>query len=639
MFIRKTRKTNGVTQKVYEYLHLVESVRTAKGPRQRLILNLGDLDVPPSQYKALARRIEDILTGQESCIKLDTTLEKHARAAAEKLFRKRAEETAEESEPDYHLVDVNSFHSERSRSLGAEYLCHCIWEELGIDDFLQGEGVSENVLSLLETIVVGRCVSPGSERHTRYWAEKQSAIYELTGVPLRRSLNSYYRAGDRLYSHKESLERYLCTKERTLFSLDEKIVFLDLTNTYFEGEVSRNPKAKRGRSKQKRTDCKLLTLGLIIDARGFAKYSALFPGNQVEGKTLSTMIRRLEQKMSSSAKERTIVIDAGVATEENIQWLKENGYRYIAVNRGDVPVELTYTDMSVIREEESQGVKIEVKRFEDVGNPAAAGKGEGAGEKEIYLLCRSKKKQAKERGIRTRVEDLFLDRLRYYRAGLTIPYRTKKYVKVQEMVGRLKEKYSKAARLYEVEVIPDKAKNVCDSDRYATDILWKKKEAQHTKAVESEGCYILRTNRQDLEKDEEIWNIYIMLTQIERVFKSLKSHLGVQPNFHQTEDRADAHMFISVLAYHLVHIIEYRLRQKKDHRHWDTIRSVLSTHRRLTTTYQTKDAAGDRRKVFVRMNTRAEPEHKEIYGRLNLSVNPLPRKKNAGKNDRKIEEK
>jgi hypothetical protein len=617
MFIREVRKTNGKTKKVYEYLHLVESVRTEKGPRQRLVLNLGNLDIEPGQYKAFARRIEDMLTGQQSIVKVDEKLEKYARKAVGKIFRKQSKELSAQQEAEYEMVNINSLESEQIRGLGAEYLCHRIWNELEMNSYLIGAGISKRVVPLLEAVVVGRLVDPGSEKHTKEWAENRSAIYELTGEPLRNSLNSYYRAGDKLYSLKTGIEKHLCAKERDLFSLSEKMVFIDLSNTYFEGDAKKNAKAKYGRSKDKRKDCKLVTLGLIIDEMGFAKYSQFFPGNQPEGDTLAEMIKSMEENFPLNSKDKTIIMDAGIATGKNIEWIKNNSkYHYIVVNGGEAPVDIDYNDMKVIRHDENKDIKIEVKRF--------------IHEDELYLVCKSQQKELKETSMRKRVEELFVERLSYYKKGLSIPRRTKRYKKIIELIGRLKEKYPSASKLYEVEVFPEKDKKATAINLLAVDIEFKRKENLYEEELSKEGSYILRSDRFDLS-DKEIWKIYTMLTQIEAAFLNLKSFLGLRPNYHQTEDRADTHIFISVLAYHISHIIGYRLRQRGDVRKWKTIRDVLKTHERLTISYQAKDEDGSIHQEFVRVNSRAEPAHLEIYKKLNLSQVPLPRKKMKGK--------
>ncbi len=380
MYIKKVTTRNGKTKKQYNYLHLVENVRTPAGPRQRLILSLGKLEVHPSQYKALAQRIEDILTGQKSFVEVDSKIEKYAQTISKKLFHKRAQEEEEKRPPDYQSVDTSSVQISAPCTLGPEYVCHSVWKELGLPDFFREQGLSERVQPLIEALVVGRMIDSGSERYTKEWAEKRSALYELCGFPVRNSLNSYYRAGDHLYSVKEALERHLAVTEKNLFSLSEKMVLLDLTNTFFEGRAEGNPKAKRGHSKEKRSDCKLVTLGLLLDENGFAKYSQLFPGNQSEPTAMRQMITALEKQMGPHQKDRTVVMDQGISTKENLQWLKERGYHYITVHRGGRPEELDYDDFEVIKEDSSKGVKIEVKRFPQ--------------EDELFLLCRRSPKDS-----------------------------------------------------------------------------------------------------------------------------------------------------------------------------------------------------------------------------------------------------
>jgi len=300
VFIKQISKTNGKTGKKYSYLHLVESVRTENGPRQRLVLNLGDLKIDKSQRTALARRIEDILIGRKSLLELDSNIEKHARRAATKIFEKRAAEINTETEDDFQMVNTKSLDVSKPRSLGAEYVGHSIWRQLGLDGVLRRQGISEQVLPLLKALVIGRLIEPGSERWTKRWVEELSALYELTGKPLRHSLQSYYRGTDALYGCKEALERHLADHERDLFSLEESIVLYDLTNTYFEGRCAGNPKAVYGKSKEKRSDCKLATMGLIVDGDGFAKYSNIYPGNQYEADTFQQIVIDLEKQFRLS---------------------------------------------------------------------------------------------------------------------------------------------------------------------------------------------------------------------------------------------------------------------------------------------------------------------------------------------------
>ena len=595
MYIKQVIKGNGKTNKKYKYFHLVESVRTEKGPRQHLILNLGKIDLDPSRYHSLSRRISDILTGQMSFHEVPLKIEQIARRAATKIFDKNSRKEEEVKSTDFQKVDINSLKTMRSRSFGGEYLCSSIWKELRITNFLLQSGVSPNTIPILKALVLNRLIDPGSERYTREWADNRSALYEIIERPLYHSLNSYYRGGDALFKVKDKLEQYLCSKEKTLFSLQENIFFFDLTNTYFEGEQKGNPKAQFGRSKEKRTDCRLVTLGMIVDEKGFAKYSKIFPGNQAEAETLSGMIRALKKNLTPGS-DKNIVLDAGIATSKNIHWLKENKYHYIVVNRGKLPFLKDFSDMKTIR-------GIDIKRFEV--------------EEEAYILCRSKRKEAKEKSMRTRIEKLFSERLQYFKQGLTKKHGTKNYQRVVEIIGRLKEKYPQVAKLYSVQVIPETGKDSSNPRLKAIALNWEKKK-KYEQEIISEGSYVLRTDRIDLS-DEEIWNTYIMLGNIEYAWLTMKSYLGLRPNFHQKEKRVDTHMFISVLAYHILHIIEYRFRMSGDHRKWSTIRDILSTHRRVTIAFRMKDEEGKITQKFIRTCTVPEVEHKKIYHLFGLS--------------------
>jgi len=381
--------------------------------------------------------------------------------------------------------------------------------------------------------------------------------------------------------------------------------FLDLTNTYLEGQASANPKAKRARSKEKRSDCKLLTLALIIDEQGFPKYSHLYAGNQSEGKTLPEMIQSLIGIRPDLAQHRTIIMDAGIATEENIQYLKDNQFHYIVVNRGKADFTPDDTEqMQVVHHDDNRQFQLEVARREEEG--------------EAFLLCRSTGREQKDRSIRTRQEDLFIERLEYYKSGLGKKGRTKDYVKLIEMIGRLREKYPRASKLYGVTVIPDKDVTEKKNNVKARDIIWEKRNADYLKF---DGCYVLRTDLVGMT-DQEIWKTYMMLTRVENAFRCLKSSLGLRPVFHQIEWRSDAHMFISVLAYHLLHVIEQKLRSHGDHRSWDTILDILSTHQRLTIQYDVQEQDQEKTiRYHLNLCSNPEPEQKMIYH--NLSYDEL----------------
>ena len=267
--------------------------------------------------------------------------------------------------------------------------------------------------------------------------------------------------------------------------------------------------------------------------------------------------------------------------------------------------------MAVIRTDRQGEIQVEVMRRQEPS--------------EVLLLCRSKGRRDKENSMRSHQEKAFLERLEYFRQGLSEKGHTKKYSKILEMVGRLRERYPGVSKLYDVEVTPADTKK--GEIVQAKNIAWKKRPGKEQEDS-WEGCYVLRTNRLDL-KDQEIWETYTMLTKIENAFRALKTSLGLRPNFHQKEQRADNHLFISVLAYHILHAIEWKLEKHGDHRNWETIRQILSTHHRLTLEFKQKSPQGIEQK-FLRMCSKPEPEQKMIYHCLGIKEVPLLRKKLDG---------
>jgi hypothetical protein len=299
------------------------------------------LDIPADKYKELANCIEAMLSGQLSLFSPDPDIARHAQQAVRTIVeRKSRKQPLEEftenkdiAQPDYQNVDVASIEASQLRTLGPEYACHSIWQELGLNELLHSQGVSPQGLPIIETLVLSRLIYPASERQAWQWAQSRSAVYELAGTPVKGSLNSFYRATDTLFKHKDAIEAYLSKTEKQMFDLSETLCLFDLTNTHFEGQALGNPKAKFGRSKQKRSDCRLLTLALIVDELGFVKYSRLYPGNQKETETLAEMLESLCALRPDLSKSRTVIMDAGIASEKNIAYLKQHQLNYIVVNR------------------------------------------------------------------------------------------------------------------------------------------------------------------------------------------------------------------------------------------------------------------------------------------------------------------
>lgn len=595
MFIRKTTHTDKKNKKEYHTFKLIESVRTERGPRQRILLNLGTgFSLPEQRWKELANRIEEIVTGQDALFAYPEDIETLAVRYARKVVAYQGElggEKKKSSDPDYHRVDIDTIDNERARSVGAEHVVYETIKTLGLPDLLMTLGLNKPALDATIGVIAARLIAPSSERATHLWLQDMTALDELLDADFADlSQDRVYKTSDLLLRHKKQIEDHLRSRECSLFKLEEKIILYDLTNTFFEGSGRYNSKAHFGRSKEKRSDCPLVTLGLVLDADGFPKRTEVFEGNVSEPGTLAGMITTLA--FADMQTRPLIVMDAGIATQSNILWLKGNGYDYIVVSRKktiDLPPE---TEMITVREDNRRLIRAALVK--------------GPNDDEVTLHCHSTDKEVKERGIINRSESRFEGELNKVKDALSKKYGTKGYDKVIEKIGRLKERYKRVARHYEITVTKDENTN------RATAITWERKEQE-----KAPGVYCLRSNRVDF-KEQELFNIFTMLTDIEDAFRSMKSELGLRPVYHQNENRSDGHLFITVLAYHVLHTIRVRLRSQGINDSWTTIRTGLSNHVRITTTMKRDDG----KIIHIRKSGRLEIFHKRIYDALCLPQRP-----------------
>jgi transposase len=596
MFIRKVTHTDKKNRQGYHTFKLVESVRTERGPRQRPLLNLGtDFTLPEEQWKDLANRIEEIITSQAHLFTCSKEIETLASRYARKIINNHGEPPLQASSdscvvdaPDYQRVDINTVDNEHGRAVGAEYVVYETIKELGLDEKLIDLGFYKPAVDAAIGVIAARLIAPSSERAAHVWLQNLTALDDLLGADFSGlSQDRVYKVSDMLLQHKAQIETHLRMKECSLFQLAETIILYDLTNTFFEGSGKYNSKAHFGVSKEKRTDCPLVTLGLVLDADGFPKKSDVFEGNVSEPGTLAGMIAALS---SGDTLKPLIVVDAGIATEKNLQWLKDQGYAYIVVSRKKIEIP-PGLEMVTVREDKQKLIRAALVNTQDEG--------------EVELYCHSTAKEGKEEGIKNRFERRFEEALQKVREALTKKHGTKKYEKVLEKVGRLKERFRRVARRYEVTVTPDESNRV-------KAITWEQKEQNS-----HSGFYCLRSNRLDF-KEQELFDIFSMLTDIEDAFRSMKSDLGLRPVYHQREHRADGHLFITVLAYHVLHAIRFKLRRQGITHSWPTIRKGLSTHVRITTTMKRDDG----KMIHIRKSSRSEPFHVQIYDALNLPRRP-----------------
>jgi len=598
MYIRRTKTKSSATGESYFSYRLVQSNRIGIKVKQQTLLNLGrHFDVPQDEWPILCARIEQLISGQSDLFKVEckATTENNAQRIAALLLVKQGKTTSSSSDEiksqDLQLIDVDTIELLRPRTIAIEYLALWAMEQIGFIEILQSLNVTGPHGAAILGSIIGRIVSPGSELATYQWLRERSGLGELLQVDYESmNLQQLYRASDLLIRHRETLESEIFSKVKNLFDFETTITLYDLTNTYFEGESSINPKAKRGHSKEKRTDCPLITLGLMLDGSGFVRRSDIFAGNAVESKTLEGMLKGLGAPDGA-----LVVMDRGIATEENLTWLREKGYRYLVVSRernrqfdADSAISLKTAGQDTIQIN---------KILSEDGD-------------EVRLYCHSEKRAEKEQGINRAFMQRFEKKLNEIHEGLSRKRTEKRIDKLWQRIGRLKEKSKGVSQHYKIELIAD------ESGEKAIALKWVFEPIEGT-SQSHPGVYCLRSNETSWEA-ERLWRTYVMLTDLEAVFRSLKSELGLRPIYHHKEERVDGHLFITVLAYQFVQIIRRGLQCKNIHDRWATLRKTLSSQCRVTASFKRADG----RTLHVRKATMAEPAQLEIFQALN--IDPIP---------------
>ena len=610
MYIRKSiRSYKGRT---YTNYVLVESLHTPKGPRQKTICALGDLGARSrEEWLKLAGKIEDALVGQGDLVDADDA--EVADIVRRVKTRRGRIDTLQQRQPPSSLpsssrrgsggalikVDATRVATERHREAGPVHVGYQFWQRLELDRILREVGLSATVRRLACAMVLNRLIAPASEHAMPAWM-RRTALADLLGTNFDNvAEDPLYEVLDKLHPHRATIEAALVERERSLFNLDATIYLYDLTSTYFEGQCLRNPKAKRGYSRDHRPDCKQVVVALVINRDGFAITHEVFAGNTQDRTTLATMLDLLAER--AGLKEgATVVVDRGMAFDENIAEIKRRKLHYVVASRqperdrfladfedvdGFVPV---LRQPSPLNESQKKS-KIEVQTRHD-------------GE-QTYVLCRSEQRIAKDRAIRAKQEG----RLRADIDSLAKRVAQRKLVKpakINQAIGRLKERYPRVARYFDLSYAPHTATLAAPFNA-----------DKHAKAEQLDGCYLLKTDRTDLSGNE-LLRIYLLLTRAENAFRDMKSPLAERPIFHHTERRTESHIFLCVLAYHLLIAIEKTLLDRGTHTSWPSVRDTLKSHQICTVVLPTDDGS----MLRIRKAATPEPEVEDLYRSLGIAA-------------------
>lgn len=505
MYLRYT--TVRRSGKTHKYWRLVRSVRRGSRVCQETVAHLGELDAEGrAKASALARHF---------------------------LGRKTAQlEFFDEAPATPMPVRLGEVRVERSRSFGDVWLGWVLWKALGLDDFCREhlppgrESVSWGEVASI--LVLARLCEPSSELHIAEDWYRRTALEDLLGIdsaqvyPMR-----LYRALDRLLPHKRALEAHLKQRFGELFALDYDLLLYDVTSTYFEGEARANPQAQRGYSRDSRPDCKQVCIGLVVTRDGYPLGYEIFDGNRVDVTTVEEIVEEMEARYGKAG--RVWVMDRGMVSEDNLQWLREGQRRYLV---GTPRSELKKWERELVDREGWQDVRdgLEVKIC-----PGPEGE-------EAFLLCRSVDRQTKEKAMHERFRKRIEERLESLGRRLENARKAADLSQVERQIGRVLERNRRAAGAFRIEVKKDARRPS------GLRLHWSIKDEWSEWAQLTEGTYILRSNVTDWSA-EELWRTYIQLSEAEAAFRIQKSELKIRPVWHQRKDRVQAHILVCFLAF------------------------------------------------------------------------------------------
>lgn len=570
-------------------VQLVESFRNSEGlPRQRIVASLGDANIPENEKALIAKTVENRLANQIEL--LPPSLSPEASAWVTRILsllsRPLCSRSTYAKKIDGVLLD--GIQSENVVQLGPQLVALHAWDRLDLTPTLQKAGLNPGQIATAQILVANRLIDPLSEWALIDWSQR-TALPELLGTrPTKTAKDRLYLTGDVLFAKRKLIEEHLRHRTASLFSLPRSIVLYDMTNTHFEGLCTLNPKALHGKNKQKRNDCPQVAVGMAFDENGFALAHEVFEGNISESKTLFQILDQLA--LQTGQEKSLVVLDAGFASKANITMLREKGYGYIVnmkrSGRTQYAKEFAAQDFQLVPKRSAEE-PVQVKAIVDPEDPESR-----------LILCRSRQRREKEKAMLSKAEARFLKDAEKLRLRVE-KGRVKKQVVIERSIGRLQKTHPRVARFYEI----------CQEEQQ---LRIERKQDAFEQAEELCGDYVLKTD-QSLDA-VQTWKLYMSLLQAEEGFRLLKGTLGLRPNFHQLESRVEAHIFITVLAYHLLTWIRHTLADAGEVRDWKTLRRILSTHSLVTTVLPLLDG----RVLRIRKASQADEEQAGIYRHLGI---------------------
>lgn len=613
MFIRETKKSNSKSGKVYLQYVLVQGCRINGKSKQLNVLYLGSQKFLNDKElrRNFAKALEEKIYGQ---LHLHTTqsyydgLEDEYKKQVDQWYDKYLEnekknqtlsKPADRRTATFEEIDTASIDTDKCREVGAEWLCLNMARELKISDFLKEKGFLQKETELALLCMISRAVFPGSEHKTAQLLEHNSSLYELfntmNSAPNRFGL---YRMAEQLSEHFDDFTNHVYQNTLDIFGLKDTLMIYDLTNTYFEGRKLGSLLAKFAKSKEKRSDCRLVSFSAVVNKYGFLRYSKIHQGNISDSSTLMGVIEWMKKKSKSEHLNKVIVIDAGIATEENLEVLRENGEKYVCVSRTRLKDYENYMSEDMTELTDKRKNKIQIKLLDPDGKP------------DKWLLVKSEMKKKKEQSMLSRSEQKFEEKLTVIEQGIHKKGGTKKINKVWERIGRAKESCKKAHSNYDIQVKEEKGN--------AVQMSWLKKDSLLNNRS---GVYFIRTNLEGMS-DKNIWDIYNTIREVESTFRCLKTDLRIRPVFHQKDKYSTAHIHLGLMAYQIVTAIRHRLKQSNINHDWTNIVRIMNSHKMNTIKMKMRT-----KEVHIRKASTPEESVAHIYKIMGIKKLPKTTKK------------
>lgn len=625
MYISKAKKYRDLgdgTAIAYDYYRLTKSYIDKDGKtKHRSVLCLGELPgFSKEERNQLATMLTTMIEDGQSVMCDNPRLYEEAMGlyvkyrsssyAQENDPRLIAERKAREEEKRKKAiaVKIDSLTQHEARTVGCENLCNSTLRLLDIRGYLKSKGWKREQIDLALMQIVARAIYPYSEYKTVRYLHENTALSEMFKIQKEKiTRHALYDSARRLWQEHRGLEDWLHDRVCTMFRLEEKILLFDITNTYFEGKMDESEICQYGRSKEKRTDCKIVVLAAVVNTDGLLVRTMIYEGNRNDSTTVKEVVGSLAKSTDGKDK-RVVVMDAGFYSKENVEWLTENGFDYITVlPAGDRKFEATSTNIAEHTDNKGQRIRLQMGKVSIDGETAKA------------LLVDSDAKAAKERSMYEQACKRYEEGLDAIKRGILAKGGTKSRDAVNKRLGKLDAKFGAVRQSYDVTFIYEGT----GKKEKATSMSWKRKDERNAMVRKFHGKYVLLTSL-DESQELNIWKFYNVIRTVEETFHVLKTDLDIRPVYHKSDEGIKAHLNLAILAYWIVSVTQYRLKEKDyNNVRWDEIMRIASTQVVVTAKVETVDG----QIICIRQSTQAEDKLSAIYSLLDINSKPLGKRK------------